>query len=66
MSKKKAEKQPIASTLRTLTKGKCTAFKLHRLASVKNTCSYLSLSEGMQFSTHINRTDKVIEVTRTR
>jgi len=66
MTKKKAEKQPIAPALRALDKGKCTAFKLHRLATVKNTCSYLSLTEGMQFSTHLNRTDKVIEVTRVR
>ncbi len=66
MSKKKAEKQPIAPALRALSLGKCTVFKLHRLATVKNTCSYLSLTEGMQFSTHLNRTDKVIEVTRTR
>ena len=39
-------------------------FPLHRLNSVKNSCSIKKITDGLVFSTHMNHETKMIEVTR--
>lgn len=64
MSKQTTEKIPIAPTLRALGINEQTAFPLRRIATVKNICSLLALSDGLQLRTHVNRDSGCIEVTR--
>lgn len=64
MTKEKSKKLPITSTLGGLAVGEMAAFPLHRLNSVKNSCSIKKITDGLVFSTHMNHETKMIEVTR--
>lgn len=64
MTKEKSKKKPIAPTLDGLAVGEMAQFPLHRLNAVKNTCSIKQLTDGLKFSTHMNRETHMLEVTR--
>lgn len=66
MSNKTDKNHPIAPTLQKLAVGARATFHMHRLNTVKSTCSTLSVTRGLSFSTHLDRDSRTIEVTRTK
>jgi hypothetical protein len=56
--------QNARQTISLLGIGSCAEFPIARVNTIKATCSNLSLTHGMTFSTHVNRENGTIEVTR--
>lgn len=64
MSKQTTEKMPVVPTLKALAVNEKVAFPLVRVTSVRTLCNMLTMTNGMRFSTHINRAIGRVEVTR--
>lgn len=58
------EKQNIHGTLSTMRLKSKAAFPLSRVGSVRTLACMVNMKTGRKFSTHINRTDGTIVVTR--
>lgn len=58
------EKQNIHGTLSNMELKSKTTFPLARVGSVRTLACMVNLKTGRKFTTHINRTDGTIEVTR--
>lgn len=64
MSKQITEKRPVIPSLRKMEVGERVAFPLSRMNCVKTSCTIASVVLGWRFSTHVNREQAAIEVTR--
>ena len=61
---KERNKTPLRSVIRDLSEGESIDFPIHRLQSVKTTCTDLGLIYERKFKTQTNRVKKTISVTR--
>lgn len=64
MSKKSKNKSPLLPTLRSMSVGDVCSFAITRLNPVRTSCSNMGLELGRKYSTHINKENATIEVTR--
>lgn len=64
MKKETIEKLPIHPTLRAMNVGDVVKFSLTQLAGVRSSAVTIGTMYDKKFSTHVNRDDKVLEVTR--
>ncbi len=64
MEKKIEEKLPIHPTLKAMNVGDVVAFSLTQLNGVRSSAVTIGTMYNKKFTTHVNRIDKVLEVTR--
>lgn len=64
MTKEKDENFPVSPTLKGMDVGKTINFPIHRYNVVKSQCSVIGLVSNLKFTTHIDRKNKTINVTR--
>ena len=60
------EKLPIHPTLRAMDVGDVVKFSLTQLAGVRSSAVTIGTMYDKKFSTHVNRIDNVLEVTRVK
>jgi hypothetical protein len=66
MKKEMTEKLPIHPTLRAMDVGDVVKFSLTQLAGVRSSAVTIGTMYDKKFSTHVNRIDNVLEVTRVK
>lgn len=64
-AKKYNTKMSIMGQIKTLGKGDKISFPIEKTLYIRAICTNCGYELGIKYSTHVNRKDKTIEVTRT-